>query len=95
MFNLEPWGKIHVSKENTKETYAHFPLMHSCFHIPSHCGEQRDVLIIHPSRFQFPSFFFGGACLFHHLDLTKNIVVDSDLSLFYSMHACCAFSDFA
>ena len=53
MFNLEPWGKSHVSKENTQKTYAHFPLMHSHFHLTSCWGERRDVLIIHPSCFQF------------------------------------------
>ena len=86
-------GKIHVSKGNTQKMYAHFLLMHSRFHLPSRCGERRDVWIIHPSQFQFN--FTCCACIVHHRDFTQNIVVDSDLSLFHPVHEHCVFVLFA
>ena len=48
--------------------YAH-SFMHSRFHLPSHFRDQRDILIIHPSCFQF--LFPHCACPVHHLALTE------------------------
>ena len=66
--------------------YAH-SLMHSCFHLPSHFGEPRDVFwssILHVFSFCFPH----GACSVH--DLALNEMLWSILIIPYSilfMHA--------
>ena len=52
MFNLEPLGKIHVSKENTQKRMP----IPSCIHVftsPHVLGRGRTFFIIHPLCFQF------------------------------------------
>ena len=69
MFNLDPLGKIHVSKEKTQKC-IHIP---SCIHVfifPHVLESGGTFFIIHPSRFQF---FPHGACPVHQLALTETL----------------------
>ena len=79
MFSLELLGKSHVSKGNTQKRMP----IPSCIHIfifPHILGSGGTFFIIHPSRFQF---FPHGACLVHHLALTK--MLWSILIILYSI----------
>ena len=52
MFDLDPLGKSHVSKESTKKCMP----IPSCIHVfifPHILGSGGTFLIIHPSHFQF------------------------------------------
>ena len=83
---LSPFGENPCVKRKHPKMYGH-SLMHSHFHLPSRFGERRDVLIIHPSRFQFisslcmPSPSYGSH---------QNAVVHSNHSLFHYVHERCA-----
>ena len=103
MFNLEPLGKMHVSKENTQKRMP----IPSCIHVfifPDVLGSDGTCLIIHhsftwtsqaaePSRvFILHIFSFSLVCMPSPSSVShRNVVVHSDHCLFHSVHARCAF----